>query len=172
MKRIFSIVSISVLLAACGQDSSAPQTAQVEEPEAPPAAETAAPEKHSGVLLDYIDADVRPGDDFNAFVNGAWMATAEIPSDRPLSGVGLEVHEQAVENVRVIIEKCQFVIEIRVGKNLSQQALVSTQIKDVRPFTFHPPLGEGRAAGSGRGDFARTATGGSLGGNSTKLAGR
>ena len=105
MKRITTLLPITVLLAACGQDSSAPQTAQVEEPEAPSAAETAAPEKHSGVLLDYIDADVRPGDDFNAFVNGAWMATAEIPSDRPLSGVGLEVHEQATENVKVIIEE-------------------------------------------------------------------
>ena len=45
------------------------------------------------------------GDDFNAYVNGAWMATAEIPPDRPSNSVGLEVHEQATENVRVIIEE-------------------------------------------------------------------
>ena len=108
MKRITTLLPITVLLAACGQGPSEPQTAQVEEPQAAPVAEdvqTAEAEKHSGLLLDYMDGNVRPGNDFNAYVNGAWMATAEIPADRPINSVGLEVHEQATENVRVIIEE-------------------------------------------------------------------
>jgi putative endopeptidase len=52
-----------------------------------------------------MDFSVRPGDDFNAFVNGAWMASAEIPPDRASNTVGLEVHEEATENVRLIIEE-------------------------------------------------------------------
>ena len=92
--------ALAALLAACGQGPSEPQaTASAVPPAAPePAAEAAL---HSGVLTEHMDAEVRPGDDFNAYVNGAWMATAEIPPDRPSNSVGLEVHEQATENVRV-----------------------------------------------------------------------
>ena len=104
MKRLLALLSLSALLAACGQGPSEPRaTASAEPPAAPePAAE---PALHSGVLTEHMDAGVRPGDDFNAYVNGAWMATAEIPPDRPANSVGLEVHEQATENVRVIIEE-------------------------------------------------------------------
>ena len=48
---------------------------------------------------------MRPGDDFNAFVNGTWIDTAEIPADRSRSGVFLEVHERSQENVKLIIEE-------------------------------------------------------------------
>ena len=72
MKRITTLLPITVLLAACGQGPSEPQTAQVEEPQAAKVAEdvqTAEEEKHSGLLLDYMDWNVRPGNDFNAYVN-------------------------------------------------------------------------------------------------------
>ena len=52
-----------------------------------------------------MNMEVRPGDDFNAFVNGAWMDTAEIPADRASDSVGLMVHEQSVANVKIIIEE-------------------------------------------------------------------
>lgn len=103
MKRILALISASALLAACGQDTSAPQTAQVEPAQEPVVVETTAPEESSGLLTEYMNKDVRPGDDFNAFVNGGWIDTAEIPADRASNSVGLEVHEQATENVRVII---------------------------------------------------------------------
>src|SRR5690625_7700890 len=41
-----------------------------------------AQEKFQAINLDYMDTDVRPQDDFYNFVNGNWMKTAEIPSDR------------------------------------------------------------------------------------------
>lgn len=52
-----------------------------------------------------MDTSVRPGDDFNAFVNGGWMATAKIAPDRASNTVALDVHEEATDNVRLIIEE-------------------------------------------------------------------
>ena len=105
MKRLLTALPLALLISACGQEQNAPQTSQAEAPE--PAQETVveANEKHSGLLVEYMDLEVRPGDDFNAFVNGGWMATAEIPADRSSAGVGLEVHEQSQENVKIIIEE-------------------------------------------------------------------
>ncbi len=36
----------------------------------------------TGVDQTLIDKSVRPGDDFNAYANGEWLKTAEIPADR------------------------------------------------------------------------------------------
>lgn len=101
------VLSIALLLVACGQKDSEPtaQTpAATPEAAAPEVAEVAAV-KHSGLIPEHMDSTVRPGDDFNAFVNGAWMAAAEIPADRAGDGVGLMVHEQSQANVKIIIEE-------------------------------------------------------------------
>lgn len=52
-----------------------------------------AQEKFHAINLDYMDADVRPQDDFYNFVNGNWMKTAEIPSDRSRWGSFDELRE-------------------------------------------------------------------------------
>ena len=39
-----------------------------------------------GVDLNNMDTSVRPGDDFFLYVNGKWLATAEIPPDRTSTG--------------------------------------------------------------------------------------
>lgn len=111
MKRTLLCSALLIALAACQQDA-AQSTADtgtnaVADPAAPSATEATAAvgALGSGLLLDYMDTEVRPGDDFNAFVNGSWMATAEIPADRASASVGLEVHEQATEDVRQIIEE-------------------------------------------------------------------
>ena len=62
-------------------------------------------QKDSGLLTEYMNQEVRPGDDFNAYVNGAWIDTAEIPADKPGWGVSFILHEQAQEQVRAIIEE-------------------------------------------------------------------
>ncbi|VVT13680.1 Peptidase M13 [Sphingomonas sp. EC-HK361] len=49
----------------------------------------------SGVNQAYIDKGVKPGDDFNAYANGAWAAKAEIPADRSSIGVGYDVFKVA-----------------------------------------------------------------------------
>jgi putative endopeptidase len=99
MQRIIATSALTVLLAACGQDNTATQTAAVTE------AKPAVPEKHSGLLLENMNTEIRPGDDFNAYVNGTWMDTNEIPADRASNSVGLIVHEQSTANVKTIIEE-------------------------------------------------------------------
>jgi len=105
MYKIFITTALAVLLSACGQDNPAPKAAEVSEAPPPAAPETVVVEKHSGILPEYMDTSVRPGDDFNAYVNGSWMKTAVIPADRAGDGVGLMVHEQSQENVKKIIEE-------------------------------------------------------------------
>jgi putative endopeptidase len=84
-----------MVLAACGQNGD--ETAAVDT--------ALAPDLHSGLLLDYMNADVRPGDDFNAYVNGGWMETAVIPADKPGYGIGTMLNDQAQEQVKTIIEQ-------------------------------------------------------------------
>lgn len=38
--------------------------------------------KDEGLNISYMDTSVRPQDDFSNYVNGNWMKTAEIPSDK------------------------------------------------------------------------------------------
>jgi len=105
MNKYIAILALAILLSACGQENTTTQS--VEAVEAVETAEVVevATEKHSGLLPDFMNMDVRPGADFNAFVNGSWIDTAEIPADRASDNVGLMVHEQSVANVKVIIEE-------------------------------------------------------------------
>ena len=80
-------------------------TEEVKQEPAPVVAEEKNSNLTSGLYLDYMDKSVKPGDDFNKYVNGGWMKTAVIPADRASATVGLEVHEAATENVRKIIEE-------------------------------------------------------------------
>ncbi len=59
---------------------------------------------HSGLVLENMNKSVRPGDDFNAYVNGGWIDRTEIPADKATYGIGYIVHEQSQDNVKKIIE--------------------------------------------------------------------
>ena len=96
MNRIVSLTLLSLLLAACQQDDPASQTVEAEDTK---------PAKHSGLILENMNTEVRPGDDFNAYVNGTWIDNTEIPADRASNSVGLIVHEEATANVKTIIEE-------------------------------------------------------------------
>lgn len=54
-------------------------------------------EKFHAINLEYMDNSVRPQDDFYNFVNGNWMKTAEIPSDRARWGSFDELRESTDE---------------------------------------------------------------------------
>jgi len=86
-----------VLLASSGQRPSAPKS-----PEAP-----TSPAHFGtwGVDLTGMDKSVRPGDDFDQYVNGAWKARTEIPPDQPLTGVGFDVFNRTQAQVRSLIEQ-------------------------------------------------------------------
>jgi len=99
MQKILATSALTVLLAACGQDNTATQTADAIE------IKPAVVEKQSGIVLANMNTAVRPGDDFNAFVNGTWIDSNEIPADRASNTVFLALHEEATSNVKTIIEE-------------------------------------------------------------------
>ena len=56
-----------------------------------------------GVGLDMIDANVDPGDDFNAYVNGKWVAENAIPADRQRYGAFDMLREGSVKDVQTLV---------------------------------------------------------------------
>ncbi len=58
-----------------------------------------------GVDLDQRDLTVNPGDDFNAYVNGEWMKTTEIPADLSRYGMFDQLRLDAEGDVRAIVEE-------------------------------------------------------------------
>lgn len=56
-----------------------------------------------GVGLDYIDTSLEPGDDFNAYVNGKWLAANPIPADRQRYSTALFLHEKSIADVEALI---------------------------------------------------------------------
>jgi putative endopeptidase len=61
----------------------------------------------SGIDTQYIDSSVRAQDDFFRYLNGKWLQTAEIPSDRSSSGTFIQLREDTVPQLRSIIEADQ-----------------------------------------------------------------
>jgi putative endopeptidase len=59
----------------------------------------------SGIDLAQLDRTVRPQDDLFRFVNGRWLDTTEIPSDRARYGTFDILREQSLARVRDIIEE-------------------------------------------------------------------
>src|SRR3982750_1960170 len=51
-----------------------------------------------------MDSSVRPGDDFFAYVNGAWDKRTEIASDRTFAGIDSVLNDQIEKDVRAIVE--------------------------------------------------------------------
>ena len=58
-----------------------------------------------GINLGNVKADVKPGDDFFAHVNGAWLDTFEIPSDRTRYSSFTLLAEKSEQRVRKIIDE-------------------------------------------------------------------
>ncbi len=56
-----------------------------------------------GVNLDMIDAQVDPGADFNAYVNGRWIAANAIPADRTRFGAFDVLREKSVHDVEALV---------------------------------------------------------------------
>ena len=81
-------VFLAGILFSCNDDKKAPEETALK----------------SGVVVENMDTSVRPGNDFNAYVNGKWMKENEIPADKASYGAGYMVHEKAEEDVREIIQ--------------------------------------------------------------------
>lgn len=56
-----------------------------------------------GVGLDQIDSTLDPGDDFNAYVNGKWIASNTIPADRSSFGAFAMLREKSTADVEALV---------------------------------------------------------------------
>jgi putative endopeptidase len=65
----------------------------------------AAAASSSGRDLPVVEANVRPGNDFYQYVNGAWFKATEIPADRSSMSDGAILSEQADQRTREIIQQ-------------------------------------------------------------------
>ena len=52
-----------------------------------------------------MDRSVKPGDDFNEYVNGEWIRHTEIPADRPRYGNFDALRELSDQRVRTLLEE-------------------------------------------------------------------
>jgi predicted metalloendopeptidase len=59
----------------------------------------------SGIATQYIDAAVRPQNDFYKHLNGKWLQTVEIPADQASWGSFDQLYEDSLSQLRGIIEK-------------------------------------------------------------------
>jgi putative endopeptidase len=60
---------------------------------------------NAGIATQYIESSVRPQDDFFEYLNGKWLKTVEIPSDKSSWGSFMELRENTLPQLRGIIEK-------------------------------------------------------------------
>ena len=92
VKQPLLLAMASITLLACKEDKKEMATK-----------EKAAP----GINLTYLDTTVRPQDDFYHFVNGGWLATAEIPGDRTSWGGFQILRKKTDADVLAIIATAQ-----------------------------------------------------------------
>ena len=52
-----------------------------------------------------MDASVKPGDDFWAYVNGSWAKRTPIAADRTFVGIDSVLNDQIDKDVRAIVEE-------------------------------------------------------------------
>src|SRR5690606_39421631 len=81
--------------------------------------------ENHGINLEYMDKNVKPGDDFFRYVNGTWFDQAEIPADRTRWGSFDELRQNTDKDALAILEAAA------KNKNLDPQ---SDQKKAVNVF--------------------------------------
>lgn len=82
-----------MLVAACGKSTDEPAVVESEAPLV------------SGIDIHYMDSQVKPGDDFFAYVNGGWLENTEIPADRARYDAFAVLRDESQANVKAIIEE-------------------------------------------------------------------
>ena len=108
MKRLLLGAASLALITACAHHKDIPASDAPAEA-AKPAAEVLALSSPDfwgawGINLDTRNTEVKPGDDFNGYVNGAWLDTFEIPADRSRYGSFDLLREKSEQRVRFIID--------------------------------------------------------------------
>jgi putative endopeptidase len=87
-------------LCACSPSPTEPETTASAAP--PPMEPVPAPV--IGIDIAGMDTAVKPGDDFEAYANGGWRETTEIPADRASTGIFLQVFEKAEKRTADLVQ--------------------------------------------------------------------
>jgi putative endopeptidase len=58
-----------------------------------------------GIDLSAMDRSVKPGDDFNRYASGAWLARTQIPSDKPMASLRYLMSDITEERLHELMEK-------------------------------------------------------------------
>ena len=106
LKSVVTLLSASALAAALAtpalaKDAPAPVAADASKS----ADAKSADDWGWGIKTANMDTTVKPGDDFNRFVNGKWLDTTEIPADRTTSGAFADLPDLSEERMHAILEE-------------------------------------------------------------------
>jgi predicted metalloendopeptidase len=107
----------------------------------PPASASAS----SGIDTQFIDQNVRVQDDFFSHLNGKWLKTAEIPSDRSSWGTFMKLREDTTPQLRGIIEANQKDPNKKAGSDKQKIADLYTSFMDEKKLEtlgYKPLSGE------------------------------
>ena len=74
---------------------------------------------------------MRPQDDFYQFVNGKWLATTEIPPDRPAYGTATKLFDDSQRQLRAIVEAAAKNTDAAPGSNESKIGALYNSFLDV-----------------------------------------
>ncbi len=105
MTKSIAFAGVAALALAAGVPLYAPVFAQSAAADAPPTAEDLAGKTYGsfGVDLTSRDLSVKPGDDFDRYVNGTWFDSAVIADDQSSIGTVRNLRDLAQRRVRAII---------------------------------------------------------------------
>jgi len=125
----------SAVVLACVMLSAAPDARQAAHSPARPA-DTLAPMHFGawGVDLKSLDPAMKPGDDFDRYVNGGWSRKTEIPADQPSTGVAFDVFNLTQAQIRSIIEHAPPASQLggMYGSFMNEQAVEALDDKPLR----------------------------------------
>ncbi len=150
MTRKFLLVSLAVVLTACGPSESA------NTPPAPDAASASPPVPAalgSGVELANFDNAITPGTDFYRHVNGTWLANTPIPADKSNYGSFTVLADEADAQLRTIIESAS-VADSAPGSDAQKVGdffgsfMDETRVEQLGATPIQPTLAEISAVGS------------------------
>ncbi|SFF87397.1 putative endopeptidase [Novosphingobium sp. CF614] len=57
-----------------------------------------------GIQTQWMEAAIKPGDDFDGYVNGKWNASVELPADRTRAGAFIDLRDLSEERLHTILD--------------------------------------------------------------------
>ena len=101
----------------------------------------------SGIDISHIDPSMRPQDDLYRHMNGGWLSTAQIPSDRSADGAFYWLRDESEKKVREIIET--------TASAISAPGSVAQKIGDLYRSFMDEKMAEQRGISPITGDLAK-----------------